>query len=83
MNTINDAPWMVIGDFNEIMRIDEKVGRDDRNANQMASFRDALTDCSLLDMGYTGPSFTWSNKRADHALVRALLDRGMANSAWL
>jgi hypothetical protein len=29
----SDTPWLVIGDFNEIMRIDEKMGHEDRNAN--------------------------------------------------
>jgi hypothetical protein len=49
----------------------------------MAAFREALTDCSLLDMGFNGPPFTWSNKREHHALVRARLDRCVVNSRWL
>lgn len=49
----------------------------------MAAFGEALTDCSLLDMGFNGPPFTWSNKREHHALVRATLDRCVVNSRWL
>ena len=37
LRPISDTLWLVIGDFNEIMRIDEKMGREDRNANQMAA----------------------------------------------
>jgi hypothetical protein len=60
--------------------LDEQVGQVDRNANQMSSFREALADCSLLDMGFRGPLFTWSNNRENEALVRARLDRGVATA---
>jgi hypothetical protein len=77
------VPWMVMGDFNEIMRIDEMVGQADRNTTQMALFREALLDCELIDMGFTGSALTWSNNREQTALVRARLDRVVANSGWM
>ena len=33
LSSLSDMPWMVIGDFNEIIRLDEKSGRVDKNAN--------------------------------------------------
>ena len=47
----------------------------------MTAFREALTDCSLIDIGFTGPAFTWSNKRENNELVRARLDKCVANSS--
>ena len=67
--------------FNEITRLEEKAGREDQNANQMAAFREALLDCSLQDMGFTGTEFTWSNNRENGDLVRVRLDRGVADAA--
>ena len=41
-----------------------------------------MADCSLYDLGYQGADFTWTNRRGQGALVRARLDRGMANLEW-
>jgi hypothetical protein len=67
--------WLVLGDFNEITALEEKFGRDDRNLHQMVAFCDALTDCTLLDLGFIGPLFTWTNCRVNGDLVRVRLDR--------
>jgi hypothetical protein len=48
-----DLPWIVIGDFNEIMYSHEKGGNSGP-ANMMQAFRDCLMDCDLHDMGLTG-----------------------------
>ena len=59
----NTMPWIVFGDFNEIMWSNEKSGWLDRNANQMADFRDCLNRCELVDLGFIGQKFTWCNGR--------------------
>jgi hypothetical protein len=82
LRALSDDPWMVMGDFNEITRLEEMVGRIDRNATQMALFRETLLDCELSDLGFTGSALTWSNNREQNALVRARLDRVVANSGW-
>jgi hypothetical protein len=50
--------WLYIGDFNEITRQEEKTGEARRREGQMASFRQALEDCYLADLGYHGPCYT-------------------------
>uniref|UniRef100_A0A2N9FFZ0 Uncharacterized protein n=1 Tax=Fagus sylvatica TaxID=28930 RepID=A0A2N9FFZ0_FAGSY len=74
--------WRLTRDFNEITALEEKFGRDDRNLHQMAAFCDALTYCTLLDLGFIGPLFTWTNCRVNGDLVRVRLDRGVANPEW-
>ena len=59
--SVRCLPWLVLGDFNEITSLEEKWGQEDQNLAQMAAFREALSDCSLQDLGYRGPEFTWSN----------------------
>ena len=76
-------PWLVLGDFNEIISLEEKWGGDDRSFHQMNAFREVLLDCSLQDLGYTGADFTWTNGRYDGGLVRVRLDRCVANEEWI
>ena len=50
-------PWVVFGDFNKIMQSNEKLGWLDRGARQMEVFREYLTDCGLIDLGFVGQRF--------------------------
>ena len=59
----NTIPWIVFGDFNEIIWTNEKIGWLDRDANQMAEFKDCLNRCELSDLGFIGQKFTWCNGR--------------------
>ena len=51
-------PWIVFGDFNEILNSNEKLGWLDRDARQMEGFRECLSKCDLFDMGFVGQRFT-------------------------
>ncbi|KAG2668449.1 hypothetical protein I3760_15G161300 [Carya illinoinensis] len=47
----------------------------------MLAFKDILSDCVLMDLGFRGPKFTWSNKR-DGRCISERLDRFLANYNW-
>ncbi|XP_035546500.1 uncharacterized protein LOC118348588 [Juglans regia] len=74
--------WVCIGDFNEILRYDEKWGGPLRPYNQMEAFREAVCRCGLNDMGFNGGKFTWSNGRYGKAFTKERLDRAFCNNAW-
>ncbi|KAL0313474.1 UNVERIFIED_CONTAM: hypothetical protein Sradi_5746700 [Sesamum radiatum] len=78
----SDAPWVCIGDFNEILFQHEKTGVS-RPVWQISDFRQALNFSELSDLGYSGPKFTWCNRRKHPETVRARLDRAVANQAWI
>lgn len=54
----DNKPWLCMGDYNEILQQNEKVGGDSRKFSQMESFRQVLQQTDLRDMGYRGPKFT-------------------------
>jgi hypothetical protein len=54
-----DLPWMMLGDFNEILSNTEKEGGNLRPQRCMQGFRDALYNSELDDMGFQGDIFTW------------------------
>jgi len=43
----------------------------------MQAFQDALLDCDLSDIGYSGDKFTWRRGK-----IRERLDRGAADTRW-
>lgn len=54
-------PWLVGGDFNEIVQNQDKHGGDLRHGTQMQQFRNVLDCCSLQDFGFEGNIFMWCN----------------------
>ncbi|XP_019236540.1 PREDICTED: uncharacterized protein LOC109216799 [Nicotiana attenuata] len=60
-------PWCVIGDFNVIASIEEKI----RGLPYQ------------LNLGFYGPRYTWSNGRGPGSIIWKRLDRGMVNDNWL
>ncbi|KAL9690658.1 hypothetical protein QQ045_011064 [Rhodiola kirilowii] len=63
LNTISNLPWIILGDFNEVLSDEEVVGVDPRKLWQMTNFRDVLEDCGLTDLGFKGFPYTFTNGR--------------------
>ncbi|KAK3198468.1 hypothetical protein Dsin_021883 [Dipteronia sinensis] len=75
-------PWLCMGDFNEVLQDSEKRGGVSESWRALSEFREAVEDCHLVDMGFTGPKFTWCNKREGAEIILERLDRGFCNSEW-
>ncbi|XP_030969970.1 uncharacterized protein LOC115990264 [Quercus lobata] len=82
LNSYPTCPWLCLGDFNEIVRQDEKVGGALRSHNQMQLFRDVLDECGFMDLGFVGPKFTWARHYEDGSSIWERLDRGLATNNW-
>lgn len=78
----HDAPWSVLGDFNDILRPDEKSGGAAPSRSRMRKFRECVDHCNLIDLGFSGQKYTWSNKRQGLGLIQERLDRVFANPNW-
>jgi ribonuclease HI len=76
------SPWLVIGDFNEIVNGTEKWGGNTKPRWQMQAFQQTLEECNLTDLGFRGSKYTWSNCRDGVAFIKERLDRGVANMEW-
>lgn len=49
----------------------------------MEGFRDCLSDCGLIDLGFAGQQFIWCNGRIGEQRTLVRLDRIVANENWL
>jgi Reverse transcriptase (RNA-dependent DNA polymerase)/zinc-binding in reverse transcriptase/Endonuclease/Exonuclease/phosphatase family len=81
LTTLN-APLCCIGDFNAIMDIEEKHGGNRRLNQNGVGFRNFLFDAELIDLGFKGPAYTWTNRPHASNAIFVRLDRIVANSAW-
>ena len=54
----SSLPWLVIGDFNEIIGLLEKEGGSIRLRKQMVDFVSTIDHCGLCDLGFIGSKFT-------------------------
>ena len=77
-----ENPWVCIGDFNEILSVNEKEGRVDRSSRQMVNFRQCLECTGLRDLGFTGSWYTWAGDRRDYGCIRARIVRAVATTEW-
>ncbi|KAK9943229.1 hypothetical protein M0R45_008844 [Rubus argutus] len=72
------GPWVVLGDFNCVLGAHEKRGGGPPIASSCHDFQKMCDNCELIDIPTKGLSFTWSNRRTE---VR--LDRALANLNWI
>ncbi|GMI84866.1 hypothetical protein HRI_002155900 [Hibiscus trionum] len=80
---INDnQPWLIGGDFNEILSDNEKQGGSRRPRSQINNFRNCLSRNNLYDCKPTMGWFTWSKTGPKTTPLFERLDRFVGNMAW-
>ncbi|CAL8992515.1 unnamed protein product [Prunus brigantina] len=77
------GPWIVGGDFNEILEAHEYFGRRFRPMSQMRAFQEALEECGLATIRFQGYKFTWSNRWQGDGNVKLRLDIMVANGDFV
>lgn len=76
-------PWMLAGDFNDIMTADEQRGGAVVNEQRCRKFSHNISSCNLIDLGSEGHNYTWRGPISNFAnRIFKRLDRGLCNIAW-
>lgn len=70
-------PLIIGGDFNTIVRLDERAGGNGRLSPDSLAFGEWINSLSLIDMGFHGNQFTWRRGRVEDTFVAKRLDRVM------
>ncbi|KAM6569088.1 hypothetical protein CsatB_017073 [Cannabis sativa] len=81
-NIATHEPWMVMGDFNEILFKEERMGEMVKY-NAANDFIDCVGICQLKDIKFGGSYYTWNNKRQGSDRICSKIDRVLANQKWL
>ncbi|KAK3193075.1 hypothetical protein Dsin_024385 [Dipteronia sinensis] len=82
LRAVDCLSWVCRGDFNELLCLNVKVEGSDKSISGMIHFRQAIDDCDLIDLGYSGSRLTWNNRRDDKHNVQERLDRFLAGKSW-
>ncbi|KAF7820958.1 reverse transcriptase [Senna tora] len=83
LSDIVSLPWLICGDFNDVLSPYEKWGGNAASTSRIRDFKNCIDYCGLFDLGFVGHKFTWYNKRPDGHTVFERLDRFLANHQWL
>lgn len=70
------------GDFNEPLVKEDKFKGRGVNVNRSLAFKECLDSCNMVDMGFSGLRYTWTNKRDLNNLILERIDRFFMNLNW-
>jgi exonuclease III len=74
-------PIVCIGDMNDLLYDMDKSSPNINHA-RMYAFRTLVKQCGLFDLGFSGPAYTWTNKRFSSKPTFERLDRCLVNADW-
>ncbi|KAK3012916.1 hypothetical protein RJ639_009673 [Escallonia herrerae] len=77
-----EGPWTCIGDFNAVANQTEKKGGRPVANPSSGGICEFINQHHMIDLGFSGNPFTWSNNRPLSANIKERLDKAYANAAW-
>ena len=76
-------PWIVAGDFNSVLSLEEKRGGLARLGPSSVLLRQNIDLLHLSDVKPLNGLFTWNNRRSGNAAISERLDRFLVSCFWL
>lgn len=58
LRIVYNGPWLVMGDFNEVLSHNDKEGGGAKIGSQIEAFRSFMEICELPPLNYKGDHFT-------------------------
>ncbi|XP_026459010.1 uncharacterized protein LOC113359627 [Papaver somniferum] len=78
-----EIPWVVLGDFNEILAPHERIGGTSGGNSSSKDFLECISMSQLLELPYSGDFFTRSNKQIGQGRIVSKIDRVLVNIEWV
>lgn len=74
--------WIILGDFNDILRASDKKGKNKQPNWMINGFKEAMFDCGVSDLPMEGHPFTWEKSKGTDRWVEEKLDRVFVCERW-
>lgn len=82
VSKLHGLPWVIAGDFKEVLTGDDKFGGRAVSTYRALQFQECLNTSKMIDIGFSGARYTWSNNRPIGQLVQERIDRVFVNVEW-
>ena len=76
---LHNKSWVITGDFNEPLLGEDKFGGRLVSISRPLIFKDCLDKCNMVDLGFFGPRYTWTNRKDLNNLIQERIDRFFTN----
>ncbi|XP_058746350.1 uncharacterized protein LOC131619250 [Vicia villosa] len=81
-NQQGEGPWCVIGDFNNVLRCNDRLGGRQVHEHEYRDLCNMMKNTGLYEMDSMGDHYTWTNKQQDNAIY-SRIDRIIGNTDWM
>ncbi|CAL1400518.1 unnamed protein product [Linum trigynum] len=79
----HSLPWVITGDFNAYRSPDEKLGPiNQASLRRCQQFSSWINEANLIDLGFSGPQYTWSRGDSVRSHKASRIDRSFCNTSW-
>ncbi|XP_060202618.1 uncharacterized protein LOC132631036 [Lycium barbarum] len=72
------SPWLLLGDYNAVLSIDDRTNGNAVQDSEIKDFRDFINDTGMTELPTRGRKFTWTNNH-----VSSKIDRALVNTHWM
>ncbi|XP_057836070.2 uncharacterized protein LOC131046358 [Cryptomeria japonica] len=76
-------PWILAGDFNAVLSLEEKRGGLPRLGPAADMFRTNVDSLALMDVKPSNGIFTWNNRQSGPEAIAQRLDRFLVSCSWV
>lgn len=83
LGSIVNIAWVVAGEVNQPLDIGDKKGGKPFNQTLAHHLKSTIDDCNLIDMGFQGTTFTWTNGCIGAANIREQIVRAWCNIQFI
>lgn len=75
-------PWLVLGDFNTILSIEDRINGAPVHMYETVDFQQCIDDLGLGHITWRGNQFSWCNKREGEDRIYSHIDWVLGNDQW-
>ncbi|XP_050262566.1 uncharacterized protein LOC126707024 [Quercus robur] len=79
---LHNKPWVIAGDFNEPLLGEDKFGGRPVSISRSLLFKDYSDKCNMVDLGFSGPRYMWTNRKDLNNLIQERIDQFFTNPSW-
>ncbi|XP_019190614.1 PREDICTED: uncharacterized protein LOC109185072 [Ipomoea nil] len=78
----SNLPWVMIGDFNDLLFQSEKRGGNPHPLSLLHGFGETIEECGLAQMPMMGYPFTWEKGKGTPNWIEERLDKVLTSQRW-